>query len=148
MKQKIFLLGLLFFFISASGIRGGEDFLEITIDVLEPTDQPGEIDPGIKYLEDEMSRSPLKFQNYLTLATAFRRIRIGEETKIDFKLRRKLEIVIIPKKISAETSRFSLRLLTDGNLVLDTEMTLVHNGTVMIGASGHPNLIIAISEGF
>jgi hypothetical protein len=122
--------------------------MEVTIDVLEPTDQPGELPPGLRYLEETMSRSPLKYQNYLELATAFRSIPLGREETIQFNLRQRLKIVIIPKKIQGLTVSFQLKLWSGGKLILDTELSLARRGTVMIGAPGDPNLIIAVSEGF
>jgi len=149
MKRTLSLAALtLLVLVLLPRLFGADPVLEITVDVLEPTDQPGEIDPGIKYLKEEMSRSPLKFQNYLNLATAFRSIPLNQTATIDFNLRRHLELVIIPKKITERTSRFAVTLRSDGDIILSSELTLVKKGTVMIGASGSPNLIIAISEGF
>ena len=122
--------------------------MEVTIDVLEPTDQPGELPPGLRYLEETMSRSPLKYQNYLELATAFREIALGREETIRFDLRQRLKIVIIPIKLQGPTVSFRLKLWSGGVLILDTELSLARRGTVMIGAPGDPNLIIAVSEGF
>ncbi|KQC16126.1 MAG: hypothetical protein APR56_09745 [Methanosaeta sp. SDB] len=122
--------------------------MEVTIDVLEPTDRPGELPPGLRYLEETMSRSPLKYQNYLNLATAFRQIPLGWEETIRFHLRQDLKLVIIPNKLEASLVRFHLRLWSDGRLILDSELSLARRGTVMIGAPGTPNLIIAVSEGF
>ncbi len=126
--------------------RGQE--MEVTIDVLEPTDEPGELPPGLRYLEETMSRSPLKYRNYLELATAFRSIPLGQEETISFNLRQKIKIVIIPTKVEKETVSFRLKLRSGGRLILDTELSLARRGTVMIGAPGKPNLIIAVSEGF
>ncbi|MFH1038084.1 MAG: hypothetical protein V1789_05380 [PVC group bacterium] len=129
-------------------VRAGEETIEVTIDVLQPTDEPGEMAPGLRYLEKTMRRSPLKYQNYLELATAFRAIPLGKEETISFQLRRHLKLVIIPKNFNARTVQFSLKLWADSRLILDTELSLVRKGTVMIGAPGNPNLIIALSEGF
>ena len=133
---------------SLAPISGRGETMEVTIDVLEPTDQPGELPPGLRYLEDTMNRSPLKYQNYLELATAFRSIPLGQEETIRFNLRQRLKIVIIPKNIKGPTVSFQLKLWSGGKMILDTELSLVRRGTVMIGAPGTPNLIIAVSEGF
>ncbi|MDP8215364.1 MAG: hypothetical protein RAO92_03515 [Candidatus Euphemobacter frigidus] len=122
--------------------------LEVTIDILEPSEEPGGMAPGIQYLEEEMSRSPLKFQSYLNLASAFRTIPLGKEETINFKLRRYLKLVIIPIKVSPQTVQFSLKIWADKHLILDTDLSLVKSGTVMVGVAGKPDLIIAISEGF
>lgn len=141
---------LLLVFLSAAlaPISGRGETMEVTIDVLEPTDQPGVLPPGLRYLEETMSRSPLKYRNYLELATAFRAIPLGREETIQFNLRQRLKIVIIPKKIEAATVRFQLKLWSGGKLILDTELSLARRGTVMVNAPGDPSLIIAVSEGF
>ena len=148
MKRALSFTVMVMVLVFLPRLFGADPVLEITVDVLEPTDQPGEIDPGIRYLKDEMTRSPLKFQNYMNLATAFRSIPLNQTATIDFNLRRHLQIVIIPKKVGGRTSRFAVTLRSDGDVILNSELTLVKKGTVMIGASGRPNLIIAISEGF
>ncbi len=142
-----FLIVLFPLLILPLSARGGQ-VMEVTIDVLEPTDQPGELPPGLRYLEETMSRSPLRYRNYLELATAFRSIPLGREETIRFDLRQRLRLVIIPKQIAAQTVRFRLRLYSGRKLVLDTELSLARRGTVMIGSPGTPNLIIAVSEGF
>ncbi len=129
-------------------ISGRGETMEVTVDVLEPTDRPGELPPGLRYLEETMSRSPLKYRNYLELATAFRAIPLGGEETIRFDLRQRLKIVIIPKQIEGATVRFQLKLWSGGQLILDTELSLARRGTVMVNAPGDPNLIIAVSEGF
>ncbi len=133
---------------SLAPILAKGETMEVTIDVLEPTDQPGELPPGLSYLEETMSRSPLKYRNYLELATAFRSIPLGREETIRFNLRQRLKIVIIPKNIQGPTVSFRLKLWSGGKFILDTELSLARRGTVMIGAPGKPNLIIAVSEGF
>jgi len=125
-----------------------ETVLNITIDILEPSEQPGGMGPGLRYLEAEMKRSPLKYQSYQELASAFREIPVGEKETVTFKLRQYLKIVIIPNKVEERMVRFSLKLWSGDRLILDTELSLVRQGTVMIGSPGKPNLIIAISEGF
>ncbi len=142
-----FLIVLFPLLLLSPAVRGGE-VMEVTIDVLEPTEQPGELPPGLRYLEETMSRSPLKYQNYLELATAFRSIPLGKEETITFNLRQRLRLVIIPNNITSQTVRFRLRLYSGRKLVLDTELSLARRGTVMIGSPGTPNLIIAVSEGF
>ena len=142
-----FLIVLFPLLILPLSVRAGE-VMEVTIDVLEPTDRPGELPPGLRYLEETMSRSPLRYQNYLELATAFRSIPLGREETIRFDLRQRLRLVIVPNKITSQTVRFRLRLYSNRRLVLDTELSLARRGTVMIGSPGTPNLIIAVSEGF
>jgi len=122
--------------------------LEVTIDVLEPSEEPGKIAPGIQYLEDKISRSPLKYQNYMELASAFRSIPQGETGTIDFNLRQQLKLVITPKDIGERKVKFSLKIWSNGNLILESDLTLVRLGTVIVGSPGNPDLIIAISEGF
>jgi hypothetical protein len=139
---------LLFLLLALLPVAGRGQEMEVTIDVLEPTDEPGELPPGLRYLEETMSNSPLKYQNYLELATAFRSIPLGREETISFNLRQKIKIVIIPTKVGKETVSFRLKLRSGGRLILDTELSLARRGTVMIGAPGKPNLIIAVSEGF
>jgi len=147
--MKLFNSLLLVFFCAAlAPVSGRGETMEVTIDVLEPTDQPGELPPGLRYLEETMSRSPLKYRNYLELATAFREIPLNREETIRFNLRQRLKIVIIPNKIEASTVGFRLKLWSDGKLILETDLVLARRGTVMVGAPGTPNLIIAISEGF
>ncbi len=135
-------------FLAAGPARAGDEVLELTIDVLQPTDEPGKIAPGLQYLEKTMRRSPLKYQNYMELATAFRTIPLGKKETISFHLRQDLKLVIIPNKLDDRTVQFSLKLWSNDRLILDTELSLVREGTVMIGAPGKPNLIIALSEGF
>ena len=140
-----FVLG--FTLIAGSGQAQGQD-MEVTIDILEPSEDPGKIGPGIKYLEDKISRSPLKYQNYMELASAFRSIPMGETDTINFNLRQRLKLEITPKDLADRIVKFSLKIWSDGNLILETELSLIRLGTVMIGSPGKPDLIIAISEGF
>ena len=138
---------LLFSLINGLEQAHGRD-LEVTIDVLEPSEAPGKMAHGIQYLEDKISRSPLKYQNYMELASAFRSIPIGETSTIAFKLRQHLKLEITPKDIGDQTVKFSLKIWSDGSLILETNLSLVRLGTVMVGSPGKPDLIIAISEGF
>ncbi len=124
------------------------DNLEVTIDVLEPSEEPGKIAPGIQYLEDKINRSPLKYQNYMELASAFRSIPQGETGTIEFNLRQQLKLKITPKDLGERKVKFSLKIWSGGSLILESDLTLVRMGTVMIGSPGNPDLIIAISEGF
>lgn len=129
-------------------VTGFGQEMEVTIDVLEPTDEPGELSPGLSYLKESIDRSPLKYRNYLELATAFRSIPLGREETISFHLRQKIKVVIIPNKVEKGIVSFRLRLWSGNSQILDTELSLARRGTVMIGAPGKPNLIIAVSEGF
>jgi len=124
------------------------DNLEVTIDVLEPSEEPGKIAPGIQYLEDKINRSPLKYQNYMELASAFRSIPQGETGKIEFNLRQQLKLEIRPIDLGERKVKFSLKIWSGGSLILESDLTLVRMGTVMVGSPGNPDLIIAISEGF
>ncbi len=125
----------------------GQD-MEVTVDILEPSEEPGKIGPGIQYLEEKISRSPLKYQNYMELASAFRSIPLGKKATINFNLRQRLKLEIIPRGIGDKLIKFSLKIWSDGSLILETELSLVRSGTVMVGSPGKPDLIIAISEGF
>ncbi len=147
MRNGYCLIVWLLLLIAVPGLAQ-ENVLNIMIDILEPSEEPGGMGPGLHYLEAEMSRSPLKYQSYQELASAFRSIPVGKKETVTFKLRQYLKIVIIPKKIEKRMVRFSLKLWSRKSLILDTELSLVRQGVVMIGAPGKPNLIIAISEGF
>ncbi len=125
----------------------GQD-MEVTIDILEPSEAPGEMGPGIQYLEEKISRSPLKYQNYMELASAFRSIPLGKKATIKFDLRQRLKLEIIPTEVGDRLIKFSLKIWSDGTLILETNLSLVRLGTVMVGSPGKPDLIIAISEGF
>lgn len=122
--------------------------LELTIDILEPSEQPGNISPGLQYLEDKISRSPLKYQNYMELASSFRSIPLGDTDTISFNLRQNIKLQITSQAIEEHVVKFLLKLWSDGNLLLETDLSLVRLGTVMIASPGNPDLIIAISEGF
>ena len=147
MRKIIYLIALFIPLVISSSYSLGAD-LEVTIDVLEPSEEPGKMAPGIQYLKEPMSRSPLKYQSYMELATAFRSIPMGEKSTINFNLRRYLKLEISPIKIAEDTVRFTLKIWSGGDLIIDTDLSLVRQGTVMVGAPGDPNLIIAISEGF
>ena len=140
-----FVLGIT---LIAAPAQAQDQDLEVTVDILEPSEEPGKIGPGIQYLEEKISRSPLKYQNYMELASAFRSIPLGEKAMIDFNLRQHLEVEITPKDIGDKLIKFSLKIWSDGSLILETDLSLVRLGTVMVGSPGKPDLIIAISEGF
>jgi len=125
----------------------GQD-MEVTIDILETSDEPGKMGPGIQYLEEKISRSPLKYQNYMELASAFRSIPLGEKATINFNLRQRLKLEITPKDIGDRLIKFSLKIWSNGSPILETDLSLVRLGTVMVGSPGKPDLIISISEGF
>lgn len=144
----IFRTFLVLFFLIAGLEQAHGRNLEVTIDVLEPSEEPGKIATGIQYLEEKIIRSPLKYQNYMELATAFRSIAVGEKETITFNLRQRLKLEITPKDIGERIVKFSLKVWSDGSLILETVLSLVRLGTVMIGSPGEPDLIIAISEGF
>jgi len=147
MRIILYTVILVFTLITGLGQAQGQD-LEVTVDILEPSEEPGKIGPGIRYLEEKISRSPLKYQNYMELASAFRSIPLGEKATINFNLRQRLQLEITPRDIGDRLIKFSLKIWSDGSLILETDLSMVRLGTVMVGSPGKPDLIIAISEGF
>jgi hypothetical protein len=147
MRIILYTVILVFTLITGLGQAQGQD-LEVTVDILEPSEEPGKIGPGIRYLEEKISRSPLKYQNYMELASAFRSIPLGKTATINFNLRQRLQLEITPRDIGDRLIKFSLKIWSDGRLILETDLSLVRLGTVMVGSPGKPDLIIAISEGF
>lgn len=147
MRIIFYTLVLVFTLITGLFQAYGQD-MEVTIDILEPSEEPGEMGTGIQYLEEKISRSPLKYQNYMELASAFRSIPMGEKATINFNLRQRLKLEITPRGIGDRLVKFSLKIWSDGSLLLETNLSLVRLGTVMVGSPGKPDLIIAISEGF
>jgi hypothetical protein len=147
MRIILYMVILVFTLITGLDQAQGQD-LEVTIDILEPSEEPGKIGPGIRYLEEKISRSPLKYQNYMELASAFRSIPLGKKVRINFNLRQRLEIDIKPIEIGDRLVKFYLKIWSNDSLILETELSLVRLGTVMVGSPGKPDLIIAISEGF
>ena len=99
--------------------------MEVTIDVLEPSESPGEMPPGIRYLKDKISRSPLKYQSYLELATAFRSIPRQGHSHIS--------IVAVP----------ALRNLGDGE---DSLAPLVHQENLLPGQRYPSNPLVKLQR--
>jgi len=138
---------MVFVFTLIAGLNQAQgDNLEVTVDVLEPSEKPGKMAPGIQYLEEKISRSPLKYQNYMELASAFRSIPLEKTVEINFNLRQQLKLEITPRDIGERIVKFSLKVWSGGNLILKTDLSLVRLGTVMVASPGKPDLIIAISE--
>jgi hypothetical protein len=59
-----------------------------------------------------------------------------------------LKLEITPKDIGDRLIKFSLKIWSNGSSILETDLSLVRLGTVMVGSPGKPDLIISISEGF
>lgn len=149
MKTNLLLLFLFLLLIHPPFIMAQES-VNILVDVLEASEKPGDIDPGLAYIRQQIQRSPFRYRTYRNLASAFRTIPLGKNEVITFILPQKLSIEIIPKRLEKRTVLLGIKVWDGKKLILRSDISLARKGTVMIGApiSARRALIFAISEGF
>ena len=132
-----------------SAVFAGEPSVNFLIDVMEASDQPGSIDPGLAYIREQIQRSPFRYQRYRTLASTSRTIPVGKRDVIGFVVPEEFTLEITPASAGDRTIRISLRIWQKRKVILDTNLDLTRGGTVVIGgpATSHSAIMFAISEG-
>ena len=120
----------------------GPETVTLLIDVLEASDQPGQIDPGLAYICEQLRRAPFRYQRYRTLAS-------GATETLAFVVPEAYTVEITPRKADRETIQVALRIWQKKKAILDTSLSLARGGTVMIGgpATEHSAIMFAVSEG-
>lgn len=154
MRQNLSKLLVLFFltFLAASAPAAafaGPDAVTLLVDVLEASDQPGQIDPGLAYIREQLRRAPFRYQRYRTLASASRTVAVGATETLTFVVPEAYTVEITPRKADRETIQLALRIWQKRKNILETSLSLARGGTVMIGgpATEHSAIMFAISEG-
>ncbi len=127
----------------------GPETVTLLIDVLEASDQPGQIDPGLAYIREQLRRAPFRYQRYRTLASASRTVALGATETLAFVVPEAYAVEITPRKADRETIQVALRIWQKKKAILDTSLSLARGGTVMIGgpATEHSAIMFAVSEG-
>lgn len=146
--SKLILLSLLMASVPA-GAYAGADAVTLMIDVLEASDQPGQIDPGLAYIREQIKRAPFRYQRYRTLASASRTVTVGATDTLVFLVPEEYTIEIAPQKADKLTIQVALRIWQRKKAILDTSLSLARGGTVMIGgpSTEHSAIMFAVSEG-
>jgi hypothetical protein len=153
MRQKSLIFTALFLPIFFAAVvpsaRAGDDSVTLLIDVLEASDQPGQIDPGLAYIREQIRRAPFRYQRYRTLASASRTVPMGKSDTLVFLVPEEFIVEITPQKADARTIQVALRIRQKKKAILDTSLSLARGGTVMIGgpSTEHSAIMFAVSEG-
>ena len=146
--MKTIVLGFIVFLIILIPAVQAQEPVEILVDLLEADQETGKTEPSLYYVQEKIQRTPFRFRNFQLLDSQTLVIHPRQSQKASFSSPVPLEISVSHAGTRAGATLLGLTIRSRETLVLESELSLSGQQTVLIGIPDRQRtLLVAISQG-